>query len=81
MLRMVIRSKSGNIALAALGVIYAVASLAVLVWSVIDVWAAAAMMDRAVQVCLIATTICGLWFVAIGLHNLGLQRRHQQNQT
>lgn len=74
MFRMVIRSKSGNIALAALGVVYAVTSLVVLVWFVLDVWAAAAMIDRAIQVCLAATMLCGLWLAFVGLHNLGVHR-------
>lgn len=82
MVRMSIRSKSGNVALAALGAIYALASLVVLVWFVIDVWAAAAIVDLALQVCLVASLACGLWFLAIGLENLGVQRgwlrrRHQ----
>ena len=81
MFRMMIRSKSGNIALAALGVVYAVTSVVMLVWFVIDVWKAAAMIDRALQLCLAATAICGLWLAFIGLQNLrmngAIRRRHQ----
>jgi hypothetical protein len=81
MFRLMIRSKSGNVALAALGVVYAVTSLVVLVWFVIDVWSAAAMLDRAIQVCLAATAICGLWLAFNGLRNLrvngGWRGRHQ----
>jgi fumarate reductase subunit D len=71
---MVIRSKGGNIALASLGVVYALTALVVLVWFVVDVWSAAAMIDRALQICLVAAIACGLWFVAIALQNLGAER-------
>ena len=81
MFRMMIRSRSGNVALAALGVVYAVTSLVMLVWFVIDVWAAAAMIDRAIQICLAATALCGLGLAFIGLQNLrlngGLRRQRQ----
>ena len=81
MFRMVIRSKSGNLALAALGVVYAVTSLVMLLWFVMDVWTAAAMIDRALQLCLAATAVCGLWLAFTGLQNLrdsgGWRGRHQ----
>ena len=70
MFRLVIRSRSGNLALAALGVMYAVTSLVVLVWHVKDVWAAASMIDRAIQMCLAGTLICGLWLAFVGVQNL-----------
>jgi hypothetical protein len=72
--RLSIRSKSGNVALAVLGAVYAVTSLIVLVWFVKDVWRAAAMVDVALQVCLVAALVCGLWFVAIAMRNLGIER-------
>jgi hypothetical protein len=75
MFRMVIRSKSGNLALAALGVVYAITSFVMLIWFVMDVWAAAAMIDRAIQICLIATMLCGLWLAVTGLQNLRERRQ------
>lgn len=83
MVRMLIRSRSVNLALAVLGAFYAVTALVVLVWFVIDVWAAAAIVDRAMQACLIAAIACGVWFIAIAMQNLGVQRgwlrRHTQH--
>ena len=75
MVRVPIRSRSGNIALAVLGAIYAVTALIVLVFFVIDVWSAAAIVDRALQLCLVATVACGVWFVIIARENLGHDSR------
>ncbi len=80
---MVIRSRSGNVVLAALGVTYAVSALVVLVWFVVDSWAAAAILDRAMQVCLAASAACGIWFIVTARENLGVSgpfsRRHQRH--
>lgn len=81
-MRMVIRSKSGNVVLAALGVTYAVSALVVLVWFVADSWSAAEILDRALQLCLAASAACGIWFIATALENLGVSppfRRHQRH--
>ena len=79
-MRMVIRSRSGNFVLAALGVIYAVSALVVLVWFVVDSWSAAATLDRALQLCLAASVACGVWFTVTAVENLGVSgpwfRRH-----
>lgn len=69
---MVIRSRSGNVVLAALGVTYAVSALVVLIWFVVDSWAAAAVLDRALQICLAASAACGIWFIVTALENLGI---------
>ena len=71
-MRMVIRSRSGNVVLAALGVTYAVSALVVLGWFLVDSWAAAAVLDRALQVCLAASAVCGVWFIVTALDNLGV---------
>jgi hypothetical protein len=80
---MVIRSRSGNVVLAALGVTYAVSAFVVLVWFVVDSWAAAAILDRALQLCLAASAACGIWFIVTALENLGVSgplfRRHHRH--
>ena len=82
-MRMVIRSRSGNVVLAALGVTYAVSALVVLIWFIADSWSAAAMLDRALQLCLAASAVCGVWFIATALDNLGIStpwfRRHHRH--
>lgn len=80
-MRIVIRSRSGNVVLAALGVTYVVSALVVLVWFVVDSWSAAAILDRALQLCLAASAACGIWFIVTALENLGVSgpfgRRHR----
>ena len=73
MLRVFVQSRLGNIVLAAIGVIYAVASLAVLVWLVIDVWQASTMFDHLIQLALLASATCGVWFLLNAKENLGLR--------
>lgn len=78
MLRVHVRSRPGNIILAVIGTAYAVASLAVLVWLVIDVWQASTMFDRLIQFALIASAACGVWFLANAMQNLGIRAGHRQ---
>jgi hypothetical protein len=47
----------------------------VLVWFVVDVWQAAALIDFLLQVALVASAVCGVWFVSIALDNLHLRQR------
>jgi hypothetical protein len=67
---MLLRSRHGNLVLAAIGALYALASLAVLIWFVIDVWNAAGLADHLVQAALFASIVCGIWFISIGYSNL-----------
>jgi len=73
-----VRSRNGNVALAVLGAIYAVAGLATLVAYTIDVWDGAGILDRLLLVCLAAAAGGGVWFLILGLRNLGvsLHRYH-----
>ena len=73
---MVIRSRTGNVVLALLGAIYAVAGAVTLAVYAIDGWNAAGLIDRLFQFGLAGAACAGVWFVTIGLHNLGfdLQR-------
>ncbi len=77
MVRLLVRSRSGNLVLAVLGFIYTVSATAVLAWFVIDVWRAAVTVDRLMQFALIAAGACGVWFVVNALENLGF-RNHRQ---
>lgn len=86
MLRVLIRSRIGNIVLGLTGVAYAIGSLAVLVLLAIDVWQAATFSDLLVQVALIGTTACGIWFALNARENLQQRnvrsvRRHSLGGT
>jgi hypothetical protein len=53
-----------------------------LIWFVVDSWSAAAILDRALQLCLAASAACGIWFIVTALGNLGvsadwLHRHHR----
>lgn len=72
MSRVVVRSRLGNMLLATLGAIYAISAVVVLAQFVADVWQAAATIDLAIQISLAAAAICGIWFIVIGLKNLGV---------
>lgn len=76
MVRLLVRSRSGNLVLAVLGFVYTVSAAAVLAWFVVDVWRAAVTVDRLMQFALIGAGACGAWFVLNALENLGL-RNHR----
>lgn len=73
MRRAFVRSRNGNLVLAVVGTVYVVASLAVLVWFTVDVWEAAGMTDRVIQLGLVAAGLCGYWFLRSALANLGVR--------
>ena len=75
MARVVVRSRSGNVVLAVLGAIYTIGAIVALVAFAVDVWNAAAFTDVALQVGLIAAGACGVWFLLLGLENLGVHVR------
>jgi hypothetical protein len=79
MLRIHVQSRGGNVALAIIGGIYALAALAVLTWFVIDVRDAAAMLDRLMQLGLLGAAICGVWFIVNALDNLGVHRHDRSS--
>ena len=71
--RLHVRSRRGNLVIAVLGVIYAVSAVVVLVSYLVDVWNASALSDVALLLGLAASGICGVWFVVVGLENLGVR--------
>jgi hypothetical protein len=70
--RVVVHSRSGNIALAVLGVLYSVGAIVALIGFVREVQGAAAITDRALQFGLVVAAACGVWFIVTGLKNLGV---------
>lgn len=81
MARVVLRSRSGSVVLAVLGALYALSAVAVLVALTIDVWNAAAIADRALLLGLVAAAGCGIWFLEMGLQNLGVRFPHFPHRT
>jgi hypothetical protein len=73
--RVLVRSRNGNLILAFVGGVYALSSLAVLAWFVVEVWQAARIVDFVLQVALVASAACGVWFVSIGTANLRERQR------
>ena len=80
MLRIRVRSRYGNVALAVLGGIYALSAAGVLIWFLVDVKSAAATLDRLMQLGLLAAALCGVWFILNSLENLGV-RRHGRSSA
>jgi hypothetical protein len=72
MMRMLLRSRSGSLCLAVTGGVYALSALGVLVYFMAEQWlASASLIDRVLPFALIGAAACGVWFVVIGLENLG----------
>jgi nitrate reductase gamma subunit len=69
-MRFFLRSRSANIVLMALGVLYTIAALLVLVWLTRDVWEASTMADKLLQFALVIAAICGAAFLLLGTRNL-----------
>ena len=81
MWRVLVRSHTGNVVLAAVGAFYAVGALAVLVWFISDVWNAASTIDYLLQAALLGALACGLWFLYVALENLGVSLGHRAGAT
>lgn len=84
MLRVLIKSRTGNIVLGLTGIAYAIASLAVLIVLMIDIWQAASVGDLLIQLALIGAAGCGIWFALNARENLaqgGPVRRHSLGGT
>ena len=75
MQRVIIRSRIGNLSLEVLGVIFTLASSALLVYYIISNWGANSLVDRALQLMLLVGAVTGVLFVNIGRANLREQIR------
>jgi hypothetical protein len=77
-MRLPVRSRTGNVVLAIVGGFYALSALSILLWFIFEVWNAATMFDRALQFALAVAVACGLWIVLKALENLGLRQQPRQ---
>jgi hypothetical protein len=79
MTRVRVRSHRGNVVLAIVGLLYAVAGGIALLVIAADVWNRAGLADRLLLICLAAAVAGGVWLTRVGLENLGVQvfRRRQ----
>ena len=77
MMRLPVRSRRWNLALAILGAVYTVSAVVLLAWFVIDVWNAGGVADRLMQIALVAAAIKSFGILRNALENLGVltQRR------
>jgi ABC-type uncharacterized transport system permease subunit len=77
-----LQSRWGSIVLGVVGVVYAVAALAILVWAVTTTGSFAGLLDYAFYLALVAAAAMGLWFVALAASSLGIDihapRRRQR---
>jgi hypothetical protein len=80
MMRLPVHSRSGNWLLAVLGSVYTLGAIAVLTRFVIDVWSANSLADGMLQFAVVAAGMCGVWFVASALENLGVRHQHRSPQ-
>lgn len=71
MLRLPVRSRRWNRVLAIVGAVYAVSAIVLLAWFIIDVWKAASIADRLLQLALLMSALCGAWMYANARANLG----------
>ncbi len=71
MARVVVRSRSGNVVLTVVGAIYTLGAVVALVAFAIDVWHAAGLIDRALQIGLMIAAAGGVWFLLTGLRGMG----------
>lgn len=81
MFRVAIRSRLGNGVLAVLGVIYFLSATSLLIYYVVTTWDAAGLIDRALQLALVACAIGGLFFILIAADNLGLRRQRESEKS
>lgn len=70
-----VRSRSGNVILALMGVVYTAAAVTLATWLVRDSWQAIGRSEMALLLLLGTSAIAGVWFVRIALESLGMLHR------
>jgi|GEM_PF-3229754 len=70
-----IRSRSGNMALALIGLLYFLAALVTLSFFIVTSWFGASLVDRILQLALVGSAFAGAFFLHLGSHNLGVRPR------
>jgi len=73
MQRIEIHSRRGSLALGFAGVVDVVCAIAILLIYVVNSWGAASMLDRLLQFSLMVSAAGGIYLLAVGLANLGVQ--------
>lgn len=76
-----IRSRSGNVALGAIGAIYFIGAVATLLLYLWTAWGAAGLLDRLLQFALIVSAVAGAAFLVIAADNLGFTVRSRRRQS
>jgi NADH:ubiquinone oxidoreductase subunit 6 (subunit J) len=72
--RISIQSKAGNIALAVLGLLYLVGTVAMFVLFVLATWDGSSFIERALQMALIGAAFVAAFILYIAAQNLGYRR-------
>lgn len=75
MVRVILQSRLGNIALAVAGAFYVVAAFALLVYHATLTWGAAGRKDMLLSIILAGAVLAGAWIVANSAANLGVRLR------
>ena len=70
MLNVPIRSRSGNVVLAIVGAVYALAALVPVILLLREAWRTQALVDKALLLALSVAAAGGIWFITVGLANL-----------
>lgn len=70
-----IRSREGNAVVGAVGFMYAVSALAVLVFHVTQTLNARSLLENAIDAILVIAVVLGGWFVTESLHAFGVFKR------
>jgi hypothetical protein len=70
-----IRSRSGNMALVAIGAAYFLCALVMLFFFDLTEWSSASVVDRMLQLALVGSALAGVFFLHVGTRNLGVHPR------
>jgi hypothetical protein len=71
--RLRVRSRNGNVVLAAVGVLYTAGAAIALISLVRQAWDAAGLLDMLLQAAMLWSIGCGIWFVRIAMESLGVR--------
>lgn len=71
--RVSIRSRLGNVVLAIAGTIYALAAVGLFVFYLVTTWVTAHLLDRMLQMMLVAAAVAGVYFIVIAAPRLGMR--------
>jgi hypothetical protein len=75
-----IRSRRWNFVIGALGVVYAITALVLLIFHLVQTWGAVSLIDRAIQIALVMAVAVSIWFILVAARGLGIQL-HRRSGT